>query len=74
MRYTYVRHDGTAGEQCQQITPLGVASGAGGAAMQQHGLAQRVAGWARRGREHRRARRTWTAQWWLWPFQQWPLE
>ena len=36
MRYTYVRHDGTAGEQCQPITPLRVASGAGGAAMQQH--------------------------------------
>ena len=30
MRHTYVRHDRTAGEQCQQVTPLGVASGARG--------------------------------------------
>ena len=30
MRHTYVRHDRTAGEECQQVTPLGVASGAWG--------------------------------------------
>ena len=30
MRHTYFRQDGTAREQCQQVTPLGVASGAWG--------------------------------------------
>ena len=30
VRHTYVRHDRTAGEQCQPVTPLGVASGARG--------------------------------------------
>ena len=30
MRHPYVRHDRTAGEQCQQLTSLGVASGARG--------------------------------------------
>ena len=42
--------------------------------MPQHGLMQRVAGWARRRWEGQRAQRTWTAQWWLWWWQQWPLE
>ena len=45
MHHTYVRHDRTAGEQCQQVTLLGVASGArGGAAVKQHGIVKHVAG------------------------------
>ena len=71
MRHTYARHDRTAGEQCQLVTPLG---STGGAAVQQHGLVQHVAGQVRRGREGRRSQRAWTAQWWLWPCQRWPLE
>ena len=30
MRHTYVRHERTGGEHCQQITPLGVVPGARG--------------------------------------------
>ena len=62
MRHTYVCHDRTAGEQCQQVTPLGVVVGARGEL-----LCSRMASWsawihapdewARRGRECWRALR-----------------